>query len=199
MEGPSHVVFGLAGAVVLDSTLHLSGPAILGAPTLPTPDQVALKVIFYGVAALGALVPDIDNARSTLGRHLGVVSRQIQKHAGHRTIFHSLVGLALAGAVVFAAEWGVAYLFQRLGWRLTAGALVGQVALVALLVGYGLHLVADSLTLGGVPWLWPLHQRFGFPPKRSWRFRSGSWMEPVVVVAISVAVILGLYTRVLVI
>jgi inner membrane protein len=195
VEGPSHVVFGLAGAVVLDSALHLSGPAILGAPTPPSADQIVLKLIFYGVAAVGALVPDIDNARSTLGRRLGVVSREIQKHAGHRTIFHSLVGMALTGAVVFAAEWGVAYLFRRQGWTLTAEALVAQVALIALLVGYGLHLVADSLTLGGVPWLWPLHRRFGFPPKRSWRFRSGSWMEPVVVVTIAVAVILGLYTH----
>jgi inner membrane protein len=197
MEGPSHVVFGLAGAVVLDSIFHLSGPAILGAPTPPTPDQVTLKLIFYGVAAVGALVPDIDNARSTLGKHLGVVSREIQKHAGHRTIFHSLVGLAIAGAIVFAVEWGLAYLFKTVGWSLTSGALVAQVALVALLVGYGLHLVADSLTLGGVPWLWPLHKRFGFPPKRSWRFRSGSAVEPVVVVAISVAVVVGLYTHAL--
>lgn len=199
MEGPSHVVFGLAGAVVLDSIFHLSGPAILGAPTAPTADQIALKVIFYGVAGVGALVPDIDNARSTLGRRLGIVSREIQKHAGHRTIFHSLVGMAMAGAVVFAAEWGVAYLFGAQGWSLTAEALVAQVALIALLVGYGLHLVADSLTLGGVPWLWPLHERFGFPPKRSWRFRSGSWVEPVVVVAVAVAVVLGLWTHALVV
>ena len=199
MEGPSHVVFGLAGAVVVDSALHLSGPAILGAPTPPTADQVALKVIFYVVAAVGALVPDIDNARSTLGKRLGVVSREIQKHAGHRTIFHSLVGLAIAGAVVFAAEWGVAYLFLSMGWPHTAEALVAQVGLVALLVGYGLHLVADSLTVGGVPWLWPLHQRFGFPPKRSWRFHSGSRVELVVVVAVAVAVVLGLYAHRLII
>jgi inner membrane protein len=199
VEGPSHVVFGLAGAVLLDSWLHLSGPAILGAPTPPTADQVALKLIFYGVAAVGALVPDIDNARSTFGRHMGIVSKEIQKHAGHRTIFHSLVGLAIAGAVVFAAEWGVAYFFQTQGWSRTAEALVAQVALIALLVGYGLHLVADSLTLGGVPWLWPLHKRFGFPPKRSWRFRSGSRMEPVVVVAVSVAVVVGLFTHALMI
>jgi inner membrane protein len=197
MEGPSHVVFGLAGAVVLDSVLHLSGPAIIGAPTPPTADQVALKVIFYAVAAAGALVPDIDNARSTLGKRLGIVSREIQKHAGHRTIFHSLVGLLLAGIVVFGAEQGVAYAFRRAGWPLTSEALVAHVALIALLVGYGLHLIADSLTLGGVPWLWPSHQRYGFPPKRSWRFRSGSRAEPIVVVAVSVAVIVGLYTHLL--
>jgi inner membrane protein len=189
------VVFGLAGAVVLDSALHLSGPALIGSHAAPTADQVAIKVIFYAMAAVGALVPDIDNARSTLGKRLGRVSRAIQKHAGHREIFHSLVGLALTGLVVWAAQQGVALALTRLGWPHTAERLFANVALIALLVGYLLHLVADSLTLGGVPWLWPLHERFGFPPERAWRFRSGSLAEPVVVVAVAVAVILGLYAH----
>lgn len=197
MEGPSHVVFGVAGAVVLDSALHLSGPPLIGTGVTPSADQVALKLIFYAVAALGALVPDIDNARSTLGKRLGIVSREIQKHAGHRRLFHSLVGLLLAGVIVWAAQQGVAYGLLRLGWPRTAEKLFANVALVALLVGYLLHLIADSLTLGGVPWLWPSHVRFGFPPWRSWRFRSGSWAEPVVVVAVSVAVIVGIFTHVL--
>ncbi|HEX9057701.1 MAG TPA: metal-dependent hydrolase [Ktedonobacterales bacterium] len=195
MEGPSHVVFGLAGAVVLDSALHLSGPPLLGVPTAPTADQIALKIIFYSVAGLGALVPDIDNARSTLGKHLGIVSREIQKHAGHRRLFHSIVGLLLAALVTWGAERGVALALQHFGWSFTAEALVANVALDALLVGYLLHLIADSLTLGGVPWLWPSHARFGFPPERKWRFRSGSRVEPVVVVAVAVAVIVGIYTR----
>jgi inner membrane protein len=198
VEGPSHVVFGLAGAVALDSVLHLSGPPLLSTGLPPSPDRVALKVIFYSVAALGALVPDIDNARSTLGKRLGIVSREIQKHAGHRRLFHSLVGLLLAGVVVWGAQQGIAYALSRLGFPLTArGLAVANVALVALLVGYLLHLVADSLTLGGVPWLWPAHMRFGFPPKRSWRFRSGSRAEPVVVVAVAVLVIVGVFTQAL--
>jgi inner membrane protein len=158
---------------------------------------VALKAIFYGVAALGALVPDIDNARSTLGKRLGIVSREIQKHAGHRRLFHSLVGLALTGAIVWMAQQGVALALARLAWPRTAEGLAANVALAALLVGYLLHLIADSLTLGGVPWLWPAHTRFGFPPQRSWRFRSGSRVEPVVVVAVAVAVILGIFTHAL--
>jgi inner membrane protein len=209
VEGPSHVVFGLAGAVALDNALHawsvcLSGPLLLvvmpsphclGPQPATLPEQAAIKLIYYGAAALGALVPDIDNARSTLGRRMGIVSREIQKHAGHRTIFHSLVGLLLTAAVMWAVQQGVALALLRLGWPHTAEALFANVALFGLLVGYLLHLIADSLTLGGVPWLWPSHERFGFPPKRSWRFRSGSRAEPVVVVAVSVAVVLGLFTH----
>lgn len=210
MEGPSHVVFGLAGAVVADSIWHLSGDPLLGTPLPSDPHRVAdlltLKVIYYGFAALGALAPDIDNARSTIGKRAGIVSKGIQHFAGHRTIFHSLFGLAMVGVFVWAVQYGLGLLlYYQLGLHRAGAALGaglgpglnltsgGGVALVALLVGYFLHLVADSLTLGGVPWLWPSHQRFGFPPERNWRFKSGSRAEPVVVVTVSVLVIVGVF------
>jgi len=208
VEGPSHVVFGLAGAVVADSLFHLSGPRMLGAPLPSDPhllaDQLALKAVFYGFAALGALAPDIDNARSTIGKRIGVVSKGIQHIAGHRTFFHSIVGLVVVGVFAWAVQWAIAWGLYNLGFQ-TAGVALGAgnlapstttihgVALIALLVGYFLHLVADSLTIGGVPWLWPNKTRFGFPPERAWRFKSGSRAEPVVVVAVAVLVIVGLY------
>jgi inner membrane protein len=207
------VVFGLAGAVVADSLFHLSGPALLGSP-LPadphtTADALVLKGVFYGFAALGALTPDIDNARSTLGKHMGVVSKEFQHLAGHRTFFHSIIGLLVVGAVIFGLQyalgWGLYDLgFQHAGIALGGGsgpavdrASVRGVALIALLVGYLLHLIADSLTIGGVPWLWPSKVRFGFPPNRHWRFKTGSKVEPVVVVTVSVAVIACLWFGVL--
>jgi len=209
VEGPSHVVFGLAGAVVADSLLHLSGPVLLGAPLPADPhqvaDQVVLKGVFYAFAALGALTPDIDNARSTLGKRFGFVSRGLQRIAGHRTFFHSLIGLIMVGAFIwgvqYALGWGLYDLgFHRAGVALGAGsepeinrASIRGVALIALLVGYFLHLVADSLTVGGVPWLWPNPMRIGFPPERTWRFKSGSATEPVVVVTVAVLVVVALF------
>lgn len=209
MEGPSHVVFGLAGAVVADSLFHLSGPALLGAPLPSDPhalaDQLVLKGVFYAFAALGALTPDIDNARSTLGKRMGWVSKGIQHFAGHRTFFHSILGLLIVGAFAWGFEWGLGWLLYNAGFQLAGIALgagtglqvdrtsVRFVALIALLVGYFLHLVADSLTIGGVPWLWPSKVRFGFPPQRHWRFKSGSVAEPIVVVSVSVLVLVGLY------
>ena len=204
MEGRSHVVFGLAGAVVVDSIFHFSGPPIIGSGQQLTTDFLALKVIYYGFAALGALAPDIDNARSTIGKRAGFVSKGIQHLAGHRTLFHSLIGMALVGIIVWAIQYAVGLGLYRLGLHTTGEYLAHGiqpggnlqtgpgVALIALLTGYFLHLVADSLTVGGVPWLYPNPVRFGFPPDRSWRFKSGSFMEPVVVVAVAVLVIVGL-------
>lgn len=204
MEAPSHVVFGLAGAVVADSIFHITGAQLIGTP-LSDPHQVVdvllLKTIFFGCAALGALIPDIDNARSTIGKRAGFVSRGIQAIAGHRTIFHSLFGLAMVGAFIWAAQyaighalynWGFVQAGEALGAGIGPGGILASgraVAFIAFLVGYLLHIIADGLTYGGVPLLWPNRTRFGFPPERRWRFHSGSRWEVVVVTAIAVTVI----------
>ncbi len=206
VEGPSHVVFGLAGAVVIDSAFHVSGVPLF-ATGLPSPDHIALKVVYYAFAAIGALSPDIDNARSTIGKRAGFVSKGLQHLSGHRTLFHSILGMALVGMFIWLMQYGLGLAFYQLGLRETGTHLAGGlrnsldfasgpgVAFVAFLIGYFLHLVADSLTLGGVPWLWPVHTRFGFPPNRNWRFKTGSIAEPIVVVAVAVLVIVGVFTR----
>jgi inner membrane protein len=201
------VVFGLAGAVVAESVLHVTSPALFPLPTDPAglTNTLAIKIIYYGFAALGALAPDIDNARSTVGKRTGFVSKGIQHIAGHRTFFHSLFGLFVVGLFIWAAQYALGlFLYNNLGllageelasgvgpgWSVHSG--IG-VAFAAFLIGYFLHLVADSLTLGGVPWLWPNRTRFGFPPERSWRFKSGDPQERVVVVTIAVLVIIGVF------
>ncbi len=200
MRGTSHVVFGLAGAVVIASATHVAGPSIFAAPA--TIDLVAEKVVFYGFAALGALTPDIDNARSALGKRLGPISKGIQHLTGHRTFFHSLLGLAVVGAIVWMAQYTLGLALYNIGLTDAGVALnaglnpsglflapgVG-VAFAGLMIGYFLHLVADSLTLEGVPWLWPYKVYFGFPPNRHLRFRTGTIWETITVVAVSVAVI----------
>ena len=209
MEAPSHVVFALAGAVVVDSAAHhFTGPALIGGPST-TLDTVAIKALYYGFAALGAIAPDIDNARSTIGKRAGFVSKGIQHLAGHRTLFHSILGMALVGMLIYLTQYMLGLALLRLGLPGTAYALAAGlrpgfslasgvgIAFAAFFIGYFLHLVADSLTVGGVPWFWPNRTRLGFPPNRNWRFKSGSPMEPVVVVTVAVLVIVGVFTRTL--
>jgi inner membrane protein len=217
VNGSSHVVFGLAGAVVVDSFLHLSGPSIV--ETVAAGHQVTgalaiQKVIYYGFAAIGSLAPDIDNARSTIGKRAGIISKGIQHFAGHRRFFHSILGLIFVGVFIYAVQYVAGLLLYRTGAdagaRQIGEALGGSalglsiamgagIAFSAFLVGYFLHLVADSLTEGGVPWLWPSHLRLGFPPNRKWRFKSGSAAEPVVVVGVCIVVILAVVTQHLVV
>jgi len=56
-----------------------------------------------------------------------------------------------------------------------------QIIFWALMIGYVSHLILDGLTEGGLPLLWPIKWKFGFPPIRSWRIKTDGWFEKWVV------------------
>src|SRR5579863_8711896 len=181
MLGKSHLLVGLTAGVVLDSFVHLSGPPLTMAGSVPL-SLVVNKAIFYIMVGVGALLPDIDNARSTMGRKLGWVSKEIQHVAGHRTVFHSFLGLIFGSLLAYGLERLAVYLLAQRGFVLPAQ-LIGESHLVffAVLFGCVMHIAADALTEGGVPLMWPNHRRYGFPPNPHWRFRTGTWPEFVIV------------------
>ena len=193
MLGKSHLLVGLTAGVVLDSFLHISGSPLTMSGSVPL-SLVVNKAVFYFMVGVGALLPDIDNARSTFGRKLGWVSKEIQHVAGHRTIFHSIIGLFLGSLLAIGLEQLVAYLLAQRGFTLPAQ-FVGASHLVffAVLFGCVMHIAADGLTEGGVPLLWPNHHRYGFPPNPHWRFRTGDWPEPVIVYSFMLLVGIGIY------
>ena len=49
------------------------------------------------------------------------------------------------------------------------------------MIGYFSHLVTDSITTEGVPWLFPVPIRFGFPPFKFSRIKTGGFREKYVV------------------
>jgi inner membrane protein len=181
MEGRSHLLVGLTAGVVFDSFTHLSGEPLMAAKTV-TLALLVNKAVYYGSVGFGALLPDIDNARSTLGHRFGAISKSIQRIAGHRTIFHSILGLVIGSLLAIGLERVVIYLLDQRGQAVPAN-LVGTSHLVffGVLFGCVMHIAADALTLGGVPLFWPMHKRFGFPPDAKWRFRTGTWREHVIV------------------
>jgi inner membrane protein len=181
MLGRSHVMFGLTAAVVLDGVIHLSGPPL--ATVTPVPLELIInKAIFFSMVALGALLPDIDNAQSTMGRKFGWISKEIQHIAGHRTIFHSLLGLLLGSLLAIGLEQLIVFLLSQRGFTFPAQFVEkSHLVFVAVLFGCIIHIAADGLTEGGVPLLWPYHKRFGFPPNPNWRFRTGDWPEYAIV------------------
>ena len=181
MLGRSHVMFGLTAAVVLDGFVHISGPPLATATPVPI-DLIVNKVIFFSMVALGALLPDIDNAQSTIGRRFGWISKEIQHIAGHRTLFHSLLGLLLGSLLALGMELLIILFLAQRGFIFPAQFVEKtHLVFVAVLIGCILHIAADGLTEGGVPLLWPYHKRFGFPPNPHWRFRTGDWPEYVIV------------------
>ena len=199
MEGRSHLLVGLTAGLVLDSVVHLTGDPLTMAKGI-TLALVVRKAIFYFMVGFGALLPDIDNARSTLGHKLGWISKSIQHLAGHRTLFHSILGLVLGSLLAIGLEKVVVYLLVQHGLALPAQ-FVGASHLVffAVLFGCVMHIAADALTEGGVPLLWPSHKRYGFPPNPHWRFRTGTWPEFVIVWGFMIIVGIFIWQSILVV
>ena len=191
MEGRSHLLVGLTAAVVLDSVVHITGAPLMTASAVPV-TLLVKKIVFYSMVGLGALLPDIDNAHSTLGHKLGWVSKTIQHVAGHRTLFHSLLGLALG------LEQLVIYLLALRGLTIPAQLVRGEhLVFISVLFGCIMHIAADALTEGGVPLFWPYPKRYGFPPNPHWRFRTGTWPEFVIVYGFMILVGLGIWQSII--
>lgn len=193
MVGRSHLLVGLTGGVIFDSITSVSGPHLIGTGTI-TLTTIIDKVIFYCMVALGALLPDIDNARSTLGKRIKWVSRGIQHTFGHRTLFHSILGLAIGSGLALGIEQLIRYLLVSRGYVPSAESLARtHMILIAVLFGSIMHILADSLTTEGVPLFWPIHKYVGFPPVRDWRFTTGTWPEYVIVYGFMIASAVALY------
>jgi membrane-bound metal-dependent hydrolase YbcI (DUF457 family) len=199
MEGKSHLLVGLTAGVVLDSITHLTGePLSLAVPV--THELLLRKAIFYIMVGFGALLPDIDNAHSTLGSKLGWVSKGIQHFAGHRTLFHSLLGLVLGSILALGIEQLVIYLLLQRGYTVPANVISdSHFVLIAILFGCIMHIAADALTEGGVPLLWPNRKRYGFPSNPHWRFRTGTWPEFVIVYGFMLLVAIGIWQSIIII
>src|SRR5438477_12014758 len=119
MEGRSHLLVGLTAGVILDSVVHLTGDPLTMAKYVPL-TLIVKKAIYYFMVGFGALLPDIDNARSTLGHKLGWISKEIQHLAGHRTLFHSMLGLLIGSLMALGLEQLVTYLLDQRGLTLPA-------------------------------------------------------------------------------
>lgn len=166
MKGYSHLAIGTF--TVITFSLRV-------APLWRDFNSAILSLI---VAAVGSLLPDIDSDESLIRRSTGtnrssgwggrIISWLISiPSGGHRVAFHSPL-------VLLALSW-IALIYFR-----------GNLPAVAFAMGYGLHLLADALTVEGIPWLWPFtRRRFGLP-----LIRTGGVGEYFFMVAFGVASVL---------
>jgi inner membrane protein len=118
------------------------------------------------IAGVAALLSDLDDPHSKLGRLVAPASWVVKVTVGHRGPLHSLLGamvMTLLAAFVLRFWYTHTEVYGHL------------VPLV--LVGYLSHLIMDSLNPQGVPWLWPLRKHFGLP-----LVKTGSFLERIAVV-----------------
>lgn len=166
MNATTHAAFGVAA---------LAGTALLAGTEPP--------LYAYPVAVVAAWLPDIDNPRSRLGNGLSrmkspllnlltrplswtmrATSLLLVRTVGHRTLTHSLLGVALFMLPVWLLLGDYPNLF------------------FALAAGYASHLLADALNTRGVPLLWPLDRPVRLLPGG---VRSGGVAEFAIALAVA--------------
>lgn len=144
----------------------------------PSMPNISLGTVIACLLAnqLGGIAPDIDQPTAPLWRNLpvgGLIGKIISKTlGGHRFLTHSLLGIALLGWLVHLLLSFIHPLFPHLNngyiWW-------------AFMIGVLSHLVMDSFTKEGVPWLLPIPYKFGFPPIKKLRIVTGKKLENFVV------------------
>ncbi|MEK7571681.1 MAG: metal-dependent hydrolase [Patescibacteria group bacterium] len=134
-----------------------------------------------GIAALvanmiGGIAPDIDQPTAPFWRNLpigGYVGRTLTRLlGGHRFLSHSIVGIFLFGLGWHYFLQFITPLFPDLNM---------SIIWWAFMIGFVSHLVMDTFTREGVPWLLPIPIKFGFPPHRNFRVETGEFVERFVV------------------
>lgn len=157
MLAATHAAFSTA--------LYLGGAAVFEYQTDP---------VSWGLAILFSFMPDIDIPTSRVGRPLFFISVPLEKRFGHRTITHSIIGVAILAALASPL-----YFF----WPLCFWAVMG---------GYWSHIQIDMSNIRGVDLFWPSAMRVVMPGKIKYRLEVGSKAEMIVLCSLLVFCV-GLY------
>ncbi len=137
---------------------------------------------------LGAIAPDIDQPTApfwrtiSVGKLFGRFFGRIM--GGHRFLTHSLLGLALMGVAVHLLLTVIHPIMPSVQMEYVWWAFI---------IGMVSHLVMDSFTKEGVPWLLPIPVKFGFPPLRRFRITTGKKLEKFVILPLLVALLVVIF------
>lgn len=152
-------------------THDLAAITALGIVILANPlPQVTLSTALVAILAnqIGGIAPDLDQPTAPFWRNLpsGHIFGKVfgRLLGGHRFLSHSIIGLALFG---FAVHWLLLFLHPIMP-KVDDG-----LVWWAFFIGMVSHLVMDTITKEGVPWLLPLPIKFGLPPLKRLRITTG--------------------------
>jgi len=160
-------------------THDLAAVTALGVIVLLQPERtvtLATAIVALFANLMGGIAPDVDQPTAPFWRNLPVgkyFGRMFGAlNGGHRFLTHSLLGLALFGA---GAHFLLIFLHPIMT-NVNAG-----LVWWAFMIGMLSHLVVDSFTKEGVPWLLPIPTKFGIPPMKVFRITTGKFLETYVV------------------
>ncbi len=130
---------------------------------------------------LGGIAPDVDQPTAPFWRNLpigGFIGRIIDRLlGGHRFITHSLLGLLLFGLLTKLLLVTLHPIMPTIDIELVWW---------AFMIGMVSHLIMDTFTKEGVPWLLPIPIKFGIPPFKHLRVTTGKLGEGVFFISLLV-------------
>src|SRR5882672_9498648 len=125
---------------------------------------------------MGGIAPDIDQPTAPLWRNLPVgkyIGKTFDRFlGGHRFLSHSLLGAFVFGFLFHYILQVLTPSFPKLNM---------QIIWWAFMIGFASHLVMDTITTEGVPWLLPIPIKFGIPPFSTFRIQTGGFMEKFII------------------
>lgn len=175
MTGKTHQVFGL--------TVGLGVVLLQGEPQYAPATFAAAAV----TSSLAALLPDLDRSSASIWNALPLgnfFGRIVDPLLSHRNISHSLLGLGL----FIWGFWSLVNLAPGY-WGIDR-----QLVVQAFAAAYASHLLADAVTVAGIPIFFPYQKMFGFPPRpfEGLRIITGKWFENLVVFPLFNLLLIGL-------
>jgi inner membrane protein len=139
---------------------------------------ITLSTALFAITAnmIGGIAPDIDQPTAPFWRNLPIghiLGKTFDSViGGHRFLSHSLIGILLFGV-------GWHYFLQFLHPAIPTVDVV--TVWWAFMIGVLSHLIMDTITKEGVPWLLPIPVKLGFPPIKLLRVQTGSFVEQFLV------------------
>lgn len=161
------------------------GIVVLAFP--PGKVTLATALVAFLANQLGGITPDIDQPTAPFWRNLPIM-RLFGRFTGrilggHRFLSHSLLGLGLfaflAKLLLEVLQPIMPHVNITLVWY-------------AFIIGMVSHLIMDSFTKEGVPWLLPIPFKFGVPPLRRLRVTTGKGLENFVILPLIIVLTIWL-------
>jgi inner membrane protein len=137
--------------------------------------SLATALVALSANFIGGLAPDIDQPTADLWNRIpagSIIGRILCPIlGGHRFISHSLLGIAFFGIILHYAL------------QLAHSVLLVDMNIVwwAFMIGFVSHLLMDTITREGVPWLFPIPIHIGIPPFKFMRIKTGGMIEKSII------------------
>jgi len=153
---------------MMGHTHTLIGSSLGLGVALETHADLKTTIILLAAGGLAAILPDIDHPAGGLRQRAGLLGHLVFGRLKHRGITHTLIALVAIAAAAYQA--------------------LPPIIGVVVVMGYLSHILADMVTVSGLPVFWPYKKdSYHLMPKR-FCMRTNTWPEHLISLGLMVAI-----------